>query len=410
MPQPRSQPAPAHRDPALDGFRAIAVLMVYLFHYGGGLGSPNPLARALGYLTQTGWIGVIFFFALSGFLITGILWDSIGQRHWLRNFFTRRALRIFPLYYFALALTAAAILLTGQGSHKLPVLGYYAVFLQNFRRVVFHNFIIPTALPLYHFWSLAVEEQFYLVWPFLLLLCRRKPEAGNRKPETGSSKLIAATTPNQARSALYLCLGTFALSLAFRVAIFYSPHIANPQSFGELLPTQLGPLALGAALAIAIRCGSRARDLVQRAAVPAFLLGLALYLFSSYCSHSFLLTASLQYTLGLAAVSLLTTAAIPLLLREGPARRLCSLAPLAWLGRISYGFYIFHILLQPLFDLIGQHVTHTTSGSFYQLVRFVVGLPITIAVAWLSFHLFELPFLRLKRRFPTQQPLAEPAT
>ena len=385
MPQSPGQPVASPRDPALDGLRAIAVLMVYLFHYGGGLTSPSRPVRALGYLTQTGWVGVVLFFALSGFLITGILWDSMGQPHWLRNFFTRRALRIFPLYYFALALTAAAILLTGQGPHKLPVLGYYAVFLQNFRRVVFHNFIIPTALPLYHFWSLAVEEQFYLFWPFLLLLCRKRASAIN--------------------SALQLCLGAFAFSAAFRLAIVYNSQSVKLQTFAELLPAQLAPLALGAALAIAFRCGDRARDRVNRAALPAFLLGLALYLFSSYRSGSFLIASNLQFALGFAAVSLFAAAAIPLLLRDGPARRLCSLAPLAWLGRISYGFYVFHILLQPLFDLIASHAAHTTSGSFYQLVRLVAGLPITIAAAWLSFHLLELPFLRLKRSFPTQQPL-----
>jgi peptidoglycan/LPS O-acetylase OafA/YrhL len=97
----KSNPRPAH-DPALDGIRGLAILMVFVFHYGGGLQSQNTAVRILGYLTQTGWIGVILFFALSGFLITGIVWDSIGQKHLLLNFYARRALRILPIYYVVL--------------------------------------------------------------------------------------------------------------------------------------------------------------------------------------------------------------------------------------------------------------------------------------------------------------------
>ena len=78
---------PAHHDAALDGLRGIAVLMVFLFHYGGGLKSHNLAVRLLGHITAAGWTGVVVFFTLSGFLITGSLWDSRGNSHWLRNFY-----------------------------------------------------------------------------------------------------------------------------------------------------------------------------------------------------------------------------------------------------------------------------------------------------------------------------------
>src|ERR1700691_6305962 len=94
---PITAPSP-RRDPALDGLRGLAVLMVFVFHYGGGLQSSHLALRMLGYVTQAGWTGVVLFFALSGFLITGSLWDSLGSRHLLRNFYVRRALRILPLY------------------------------------------------------------------------------------------------------------------------------------------------------------------------------------------------------------------------------------------------------------------------------------------------------------------------
>ena len=117
--QPSSQTA--HRDPALDGLRGIAVLMVFLFHYGGGLKSPHLAVRLLGYLTAAGWTGVVLFFTLSGFLITGSLWDSRGNPHWFRNFYARRFLRIFPLYYTALVLSAIGLFVAWHNLHLLHI-------------------------------------------------------------------------------------------------------------------------------------------------------------------------------------------------------------------------------------------------------------------------------------------------
>ena len=76
------------------------------------------------------------------------------------------------------------------------------------------------------------------------------------------------------------------------------------------------------------------------------------------------------------------------------------------MGRISYGFYIFHILLQGFFDVISRHIVHTNSGSSYQIARLLVAFPLSLLVSWISFHLLETPFLRLKRHFPMKPPLA----
>ena len=84
----------------LDGIRGIAVIAVFLFHYGRGSHSSNLLLRGSAKVVQFGWVGVSLFFVLSGFLITGILWDSRENRGWWRTFYARRSLRIFPLYYF----------------------------------------------------------------------------------------------------------------------------------------------------------------------------------------------------------------------------------------------------------------------------------------------------------------------
>ncbi len=370
-------------DPALDGLRGLAVLLIYIFHYGGGLKSPHLVVRLFGYLTASGWVGVELFFALSGFLITGILWDSMQPHrapHRLRNFYARRALRIFPLYYVALAICAIELIAIGGKFSQIRMFYILAFFLQDLPKLTEIAQQIPT-LPHYHLWSIAVEEQFYLLWPFLLLIFSTR------------------------RAALRLCLGTFALSLAFCLTIFGMTHVFSAQTariMSSFLLTHAGALALGGAVAVLLRspADSNEQTTVARFALPAFFLGLATYIASSLFCHTFTLTPRLQFVIGLPAVWLASAATIPLVLRSGLPRRFCSAAPLRFMGRISYGFYVFHLLLQPVFDTIATHYAHADSGSYYQFVRMAAGFPITLAVAWVSFQLLELPFLQLKRFFP----------
>jgi peptidoglycan/LPS O-acetylase OafA/YrhL len=363
--------------------------MVFLFHYGGGLSSGNAVVRALGALTATGWTGVVLFFALSGFLITGSLWDSAGQGHRLRNFYARRALRILPLYY--VVILTCTVFSVGRGSALLELQPFavFALFLQDLPFLANLALANPSPLPLYHLWTLAVEEQFYLIWPVLLLA------ASNR------------------RSALRLSLWVFAASAAFRFAVYGLPQIAfarQEQLFDSFLLTHAGALALGAALALGLRSTKRARvsssmRWIDHHARTCFSTGVLLFLISSLLCRSFYLTSPVQFMVGLPGVSLASAASIAIVLRPGVPRHVFAWKPLGWLGRISYGFYIFHILLQPVFDFLGLHLTHSASGALYQTVRMLVAFPLSLLAAWLSFHLLELPFLRRKNRFPLHQPL-----
>ena len=383
------------RNPNLDALRGLAILLVFLFHYGGGLQSPHLAVRLLGYLTQTGWTGVTLFFALSGFLITGQLWDALQSPHphWLRNFYLRRALRILPLYYAVLLLAAIGCVAVGFQFIELGHLVLYALFLQDLP--VFSNLVssadIPAVFPLYHLWSLAVEEQFYLLWPALLFLAA--------KP---------ANPSNPTRRALHLCLWTFALTTLFRILIWgppLHPAWAADHLFDQFLLTHAGALALGAATAIALRA-PHLWPKIQRYATPTLLASLAVYITDSTLRGSFLLNTHVQYTYGLTAISIASAAAICLALR--PLYPLPStLYPLSFLGRISYGFYIFHILLQPLFDTLATHLTHTIEGTPYQTARLLIAFPLTTLIAWLSFRYFEEPILHLNRHFPLQNPLPD---
>ena len=388
----------SQRDPALDGLRGFAILMVFFFHYGGGLQSASPALRVLGYVTQASWLGVVLFFALSGFLITGSLWDSVGQQHRLRNFYIRRALRILPLYFIAIAAAALFALSHGATLAQLKPLTIFVFFLQDFPHLAARALETPFPLPLYHLWTLAVEEQFYLLWPLILLL------AHSRRHATRLSLWVFGIT----EVFLYFVYG---------LAAFQGARVHRLYDY--FLLTHSGALALGAAVSLSM--GSRnapagrkpgSHRIIRKYAQPAFFTGIAIYLFTSLSAGSLYLTGPIQFWLGLPAISVAAAAAIPLVLRNGLPRTLFSFAPLGWLGRISYGFYIFHILLEPIFDHLGANISHATTGEYYQIVRLVIAFFLTCLVSWLSFHLFEMPILSLKRFFPMSSslPWGEPIT
>src|SRR5437870_557283 len=160
---------------ALDGLRGIAILMVMLYHQTVMVGSTG-IDRFVGFWTLSGWIGVDLFFVLSGFLITGILSDSKGATGYFRNFYARRVLRIFPLYY---GVVAFSLLILPYIPHwKLENLArikgdelWYWTYLSNFSiaaHAAFRHGILDVS------WSLSIEEQFYLMWPLLVLLLSRR--------------------------------------------------------------------------------------------------------------------------------------------------------------------------------------------------------------------------------------------
>ncbi len=372
---PNADPA---RDPALDGLRGIAILLVYLFHYGGGLRSTHLAVRAFGRLTQAGWVGVQLFFALSGFLITRLLWADLPHAHVLRNFYARRALRILPLYFAALLTAAAAAVLAGARPFQLSPLLLYAGFLQNIPTLVPLALQYPAPLPLHHLWTLAVEEQFYLLWPFCLRFVRGR------------------------RAALKLCLSLFALSCFFRICLWYlAPRVGfAPATWSASLPTQAGALVLGAALALLPTDFLISQTLARGTSLVVLVCGLLAFAIGGARSGSLLLSTPLSFVLGLPGIAAAATALVALALRPGWFRAGLSTPALGLLGRVSYGFYILHILLEPLFDRIGSALAHATSGSLYQLVRLLVAFPVSLAAAWLSFRFLEQPFLRLKQHFP----------
>ena len=223
----RSPRLSARHFTSLDGLRGVAFLLVFAHHYGLSANITQPFIRALGWLAGGGWMGVDLFFVLSGFLITGILIDTRDGPHYYRNFYARRALRILPLYYTLLLVLFALTPVWHLKWHWGHLA--YVFYLGNFAGLLDGtlNHVLPF-ITLTHTWSLAVEEQFYLIWP-----------------------LIVASIASP-RRLVRLCFILSGCGLLLRILLLLTVPAAHEWSYGQL-PTHADGLLLGAVAAVLFR-------------------------------------------------------------------------------------------------------------------------------------------------------------
>jgi peptidoglycan/LPS O-acetylase OafA/YrhL len=389
LPPPATEPhggtAPAGEAghiPALDGLRGCAILAVLLLHFTSAMAAPaGAPARLVKQAFSTGWAGVDLFFVLSGFLITGILADARHTPHRYRTFYARRALRILPLYYgFVILLFAVPPLLgarayTTSPGDQLP----YWLYLQNFRPL--SNGALDFAA---HLWSLAIEEQFYLVWPLLVFSLSRK-------------------------GALWMCAGCVAGALAYRVASVFT--VDDLQTVYFLTPGRVDGLALGGAIALMARgAGGQAR---LRRMAPAVLTGaLAVLAGAAWHPSGFNPGGGYMVSVGYTALAFFFGAVLVLAVdgRASLLARLLSGRVLRFFGRYSYGLYVVHVPLIALGALAGVS-PNGFAGTRWELAGlagYVVMMgAAAIVVALASWHLYEKHFLKLKARFayPAPPPL-----
>ena len=360
-------------NPALDGIRGTAITLVLIFHLLWANGAAGGLVvRFISSLRGAGWIGVDLFFALSGFLITGILFDSLGDGHYLKNFYVRRVLRIFPLYYGTLAVLWLVFQRSAADRHSLALLCGYLQNLPFWWHQSKDTTLIDCTNSL---WSLATEEQFYLVWPFIILLVRNRARLG------------------------WIALGLALLAPVVRVLLL--AHGAPIDEAYKMTVCRADSLLGGAWLALALR--GPWREKVLRLAGPAFLLACAACFFIAWRNGSFdyqITPAVDRYGftfLAVAMTSLLAMAQRPATLVSHVMR-----APaLRFMGKYSYGLYVFHPLFKEMYDkyLDPGLKLQVHSKILLHLLSLAIVLGLTIPLAMLSYRFFEKPFLKLKRFF-----------
>lgn len=357
--------------PALDGVRATAALCVFVYHYGGGSRQGGLPLRLIGEAIHLGWVGVSLFFVLSGLLITGILWDSMVKDNWWRRFIVRRSLRIFPLYYLALLIAYFAEAFQVGGRFQQAGFSIYAVYAQNIPSLLGY---LPrlTATHLGHFWTLAVEEQFYLVWPFALFLVRRSN--------------VAATT---------LCAGVWLVSLGSRLLV---SSLALPGDWSiDFLTGRMGELSIGAFLAIFLRTASaKSQTRLARALWSILLISAAVVGVCIMFDHSTRGYGTFMSTLGISALSIFFGSFIAKSLLPGRLAFLLSSKTLGRVGKISYGIYVYHLLLRPLFEGITRTLFPNLGATQHSLVLAIIAFAGTLLVSSLSFRLFESRFLAMR--------------
>lgn len=394
----RSGVALAHM-PAIDGLRGIAILMVLFHHFTPAVsGSWFEKKMLIGF--HTGWIGVDLFFVLSGFLITSILLRTKNSPDYFLNFYARRTLRIFPVYY----LTLAIVLIGLPVMLTMPVVGPFLLTFfgrlikdlpvmidgQNWLWLYGTNLKVAVAGERWgavnHFWSLAVEEHFYLVWPLIVFFCSR-------------DKLKSVC--------LTLILAAPILRAVLMLAGFDSvvPYV--------LTPTRVDSLALGGLMAVLLSEKNGMEIWRPRFAAAAMfsLIGLAgLVGFYHRFDRDDFLTTFVGYTF-LAAISAFLVLECGRIKSGSKACKIIANPVLASLGRYSYGLYVTHMFFAKTFDLMLPWTTlHRLFGSYAAaiIIHAVVCIAISWGIAWVSFHAFEKHFLKLKTLFDYRKPVAAP--
>lgn len=352
--------------PWLDGLRGLAIVLVVAGHFFNEY-----------YLFTGGWIGVNLFFILSGYLITGKLYEHAardGGRHYFKNFYGRRVLRIFPIYYACLIFFFGVLPLVYDryfiffgGLYREQ--WWYWSYLSNWRIVLYG---LPENFMLFIFWSLAVEEQFYLVWPFIFKYTGKV----NRKT---------------------IILAIVCLSVAGRATT--GQPLLN--YFNTL--TAAEPLLMGALLTVLEREGLLAR---QRGVIRGMVLAAMLVLIVIIgIDRNLAPTNALLMRWGYSCIDILLAAILYRMALPGDEggwiRRLFSARWLRWLGKYSYGLYVYHGFI--LLMLVSKAQSLWIEGGAQPLAAYVLtrvaGLVLLLLCSYGSYHLFEKRFLQWKRYF-----------
>ena len=355
--------------PELDGLRGLAIAAVLFYHCHTKLESSH-----LDVIAKWGWTGVNLFFVLSGFLITGIILDSRDDPRFFRNFYARRGLRIWPVYFLLLLLNFFVVpfvfgnfwwaiheVRTAQWTH-------YIFFIQNLLFAAMPGTLGPT-------WSLAIEEQFYVFWAPVARFARN-----------------AALLP--------LLIAIFIASPTIRLA--NTGALGHFQGFLTEVNTltHLDGLAIGSLVALSLRMFNFSRTSWKRFAAGGLAAGIAGAAMMPFHGSNFTDSLLALGFGGMLIAALLVTG------KQTAYGRFLTWRPLKYLGTISYGLYLIHVLCFVAIGVFDLKMEKYGMGGDLAVVG--VRLILSIAAATLLWYGFERPILRLKKHF-VSKPQAAPA-
>ena len=364
---------------ALDGLRGLAIIMVLFVHFVGDATPHSAVQRLVVKLANYGVWGVDLFFVLSGFLITGILYDSKNAPRYFRNFYVRRTLRIFPVYYATLVLLfvvmpALPLAYPSGLAESARHQGWLWPYGTNIYVAIHRDWALPYVS---HFWSLAVEEHFYLFWPLVVLAF-------------------------SARALLRISVVGAAFALGLRCVL--STAGAGEVALTALTPCRLDALFVGAFLAIAVRTMGLAS--VARSASRAFkVCSVAILLLSAWHAgtHGALHDVVLPVRGTLIAVDFGALLVMSVTAEQtSPLARVFQSRVMRFFGKYSYGLYVFHgIIAIAIYQYAAEPTLAARTGSHAAAIAIQAagGTAVSVVVAVLSYELFEKHMLRFKERF-----------
>lgn len=366
--------------PSLDGLRFMAFFIVFLHHSLLNIQSNNIfLNYFLVIFQKNGWVGVDLFFVLSGFLITSLLLKEKQNNgsYSIRDFWIRRSLRIWPLYFLGLVMgffifpflftfffkfQYQNLIFEQQINSQLPL---YVLFLGNWAVV---NWGYSAFANISHLWTISVEEQFYFLWPLILLFI------------------------NNFRKTLLVGVIILSISLLTRFYLALS-GISHPGIYTNTL-ARMDTLTLGAILALICTYHPTFLKYTSRFVKPLYLI-LILIIFSVFLYRVYLFDPKqiMQVTFGFLLVGLFMTYFVISALIPFPGlNQILTIKQFVWLGKISFGLYVWHIA--------AINITHEILKNMpIKLLHIFISFLITIIFAYTSYYLLERRFLKLKQSF-----------
>jgi peptidoglycan/LPS O-acetylase OafA/YrhL len=368
--------------PALDGLRAVAILLV-VPHNSDTFTNSSGLLFPIAAIAHLGWIGVQLFFVLSGFLITRNLIQSRNCTNYLGAFFGRRILRIFPLYYLTLFVglillpqfvTLSADALTSQHNQF-----WLWIFLSNWTQA-FGKGVIGLS----HFWSLAVEEQFYLIWPFVVM----------------------ATTVVRLR-----WLSIALIVTAFIIRFECVRNGARPEISYMFTVCRMDALAAGAVAATLVSSNSWSVWLSTRRNFALFLAGAAL-LGTALTTRVFDVYGAATLTGGQSAIAIAFALILLIVVETHRASQrwwlnsILAIPLLRSVGKYSFAIYVVHLPIALWLEVLCKDRL-SFAGTLAPLLYSGMVLIVSYVCGWLSYHCFEKYFLKLKPSYRTAAPLPQ---